>query len=73
MIKEAIPNLEAMSAAEKMLLLEELCEHLAEQPEEIPTPEWVKEELQRRLQDAIDHPEDQSPWHEVKARLERLV
>ena len=38
---------------------------------ELPIPEWHREELDRRLADDEADPEAGAPWEEVRSRLER--
>ena len=73
MLKEAIPRLAELSASEKFLLLEELWDHLADRPADIPMPDWQKRELERRYQEFLQHPLEGSPWPEVRERLQRLL
>jgi len=69
MIREAIPHFDELSSAEKLLLLEELWDDLANQPSEIPVRDWQKEELERRYQDYLQNPGEGSSWSEVRERL----
>ena len=69
MIKEAIPRFDEFSSAEKLLLLEELWDHLAGEPSEIPVVDWQKHELERRYQEYLQNPSEGSSWSEVRERL----
>lgn len=69
MLKAAIPHFDELSSSEKLILLEELWDDLAEQPSEIPVPDWQKRELERRYQEFLQNPSEGSPWPEVQARL----
>jgi putative addiction module component (TIGR02574 family) len=69
MIREAIPRFDELSSAEKLLLLEELWDDLANQPSEVPVPDWQKQELERRYQEYVKDPTDGSSWPEVRERL----
>jgi putative addiction module component (TIGR02574 family) len=42
-------------------------------PEDLPVTDAERALLDARLADMEEHPEDQSTWPEVKARLERLT
>lgn len=53
MLKEAIPHFAALSSSEKLLLLEELWDDLADHPSEVPVPDWRKNELKRRYRELI--------------------
>lgn len=71
MLKEAIPHFKEMSASEKLLLLEELWDDLAENPVDVPVPDWQRQELERRYQEYLQNPTEGSPWSEVRERLMR--
>ena len=42
-------------------------------PQDLPVTDAERALLDARLADMEAHPDDQSPWPEVKARLERLL
>jgi putative addiction module component (TIGR02574 family) len=69
MIKGAIPRFDEFSSAEKLLLLEELWDHLAGEPAEVPVADWQKRELERRYQEYVKNPSGSSSWSEVRERL----
>ena len=71
MLKEAIPQFAELSSSEKLLLLEELWDDLANHPSEVPVPDWQKRELERRYQEFLQNPSEGSPWPEVRERLLR--
>lgn len=71
MLKEAIPQFAELSSSEKLLLLEELWDDLADHPSEVPVPDWQKRELERRYQEFLQNPTEGSPWSEVRERLLR--
>jgi putative addiction module component (TIGR02574 family) len=73
MLKEAIPQIRELSSSEKLLLLEELWDDLADQPNDVPTRAWEKEELKRRYVEYAENPTEGSPWSEVRDRLLRAV
>lgn len=66
MSPESIFNL---SPAEKLQLVEDLWDDLAENPESIPVHDWQKEELARRKANLQRNPASASTWEEVKARI----
>lgn len=72
MLKEAIPHFAELSASEKLLLLEELWDDLADRSSEIPVPDWQKRELEQRHQKFLKNPMEGSAWPEVRERLQRL-
>jgi putative addiction module component (TIGR02574 family) len=69
MIKGAIPRFDEFSSAEKLLLLEELWDHLAGELAEVPVEDWQKRELERRYQEYVKNPSGSSSWSEVRERL----
>ena len=73
MLKTAIPHFDEMSSSEKLILLEELWDDLAEQPAEVPVPDWQKRDLARRYQEYLQNPAEGSSWSEVRERLIRTV
>lgn len=71
MLTQVIPHFAALSASEKLLLLEELWDDLAAQPADISVPAWQKQELERRYEEFLENPSEGSPWPEVRDRLLR--
>jgi putative addiction module component (TIGR02574 family) len=69
LIKEAIPHFDQLSSSEKLILLEELWDDLADRPSEIPVPDWQKRDLVISYQEYVQNPSDGSPWPEIQERL----
>ena len=69
MLKEAIPHFAELSSSEKLLLLEELWDDLADSPSEVPVPDWQKRELEKRFKEYLRNPAEEAPWPEVRERL----
>jgi len=63
------PALRDLSFAEKLLLVEDLWDGLARQPDGIPLSASVKRELDRRYADYLANPNEGSSWEETKQRL----
>lgn len=63
------PSLRDLSFAEKLLLVEDLWDELASQPNGIPLSRQVKAELDRRHADYLANPAEGSSWEEVRRRL----
>ena len=59
MIKETIPELQKLSAADKFALAVELWDELSSNPDEIPVTEEQLNELDRRFEE----------WEDAKARI----
>lgn len=69
MIAERIPELKRLSVEEKLILVKELWDQLAEHPETLPPREDHIKLLQQRLAHFEKHPEDVLAWEDVKARI----
>ncbi|MBF0491811.1 MAG: addiction module protein [Deltaproteobacteria bacterium] len=62
-------HLENLSTAEKIQLVEDLWDEIAEHSEEFPLSASQKEELDRRIAEHEMYPEEGSSWEEVKQRI----
>lgn len=62
-------NIDQLSVAQRILLVEEIWESIAEEAEEVPLTEAQQQDLQRRLAAYEANPKAGSTWEEVKARL----
>jgi putative addiction module component (TIGR02574 family) len=62
-------GLDHLSLADRILLVEELWDSIAEHTEEFSLPESHRHDLQRRLDAYRDDPKAGAPWEEVRARL----
>jgi putative addiction module component (TIGR02574 family) len=69
MIAEKIPELRNLSAEEKLILVGELWNELAAQPNAFPPREDHIKLLRERLDHYRQHPEDVVAWENVKARI----
>ncbi len=69
MIAEKIPELKSLSAEEKLILVGELWDELAAQPDAFPPRQDHIRVLKERLQHFRQHPADVVAWEEVKARI----
>jgi putative addiction module component (TIGR02574 family) len=58
-------NLLNLSPAERLLLVEDLWDSLAATPEVVPLLDWHKQELDRRLDDLDNNPDNTFSWEEV--------
>ena len=59
----------AMSVDDRLQLVEDLWDSVAELPEAVSIPDWHKVELDSRLEAYRSNPENGSPWAEVKNRI----
>ena len=58
-----------LSVAERIQLVEDIWDTIAEVPGELPLSEAQKIELDRRLEAYHRNPDQGSPWAEVKERI----
>ena len=65
-----INNLEQLTLAERLLLVEDLWDSIARSHEaDLAIPEWQKAELMRRRQKHVQNPDSVTPWPEVKRSI----
>jgi len=58
-----------LTIEQRMELIGELWDSIPDSLDDLPVPEWHKEELNRRLAAADADPNAAVPWEEVKERL----
>jgi putative addiction module component (TIGR02574 family) len=58
-----------MPIDQRIQLVEDIWDSVADLPEAVQVPEWHKEELERRLDAYHANPNEGSPWDEVKKRI----
>ena len=58
-----------LTLSEKLQLLEDLWDSIAQAPEQIPVLDWQKEELARRKDSHLLNPNLGSSWEAVKERI----
>jgi putative addiction module component (TIGR02574 family) len=63
-------GIDRLSAAERILLVEEIWDSIAAEPEPMPLTEAQKQDLQRRLASCEADRKAGSSWENVKARLQ---
>lgn len=61
----------SLSPADRLELIAAVWDTLS--PEDLPVTDAERLLLDARLADMVNNPDDQSPWPEAKARLERLL
>lgn len=72
MIDESLPaKVATLSPADRLELIGAIWDTLS--PEDLPVTDAERGLLDARLADMENNPDDQSPWPEVKARLERVL
>ena len=58
-----------MPIQQRIQLVEDIWDSIAEMPEVVQIPEWHKKELEKRLEAYHANPDEGSPWQEVKKRI----
>jgi hypothetical protein len=66
-------QLDALTVAEKVRLLEQVWQSLCCQPAALISPEWHADVLVERHQRLLDGSATRIPWNEAKAQLQRLA
>lgn len=69
MKKISASDIAEMPIDERIQLVEDIWDSIAELPESVPVPEWHKKELEKRLDAYHANPTESSPWGEVKEKL----
>jgi putative addiction module component (TIGR02574 family) len=69
MVAEKIPQLKSLSSEEKLILVGELWDQLAADPEAFPKRDDHLKTLEARLAHLREHPDDVIAWEEVKKRI----
>ena len=69
--KSLLAKVTSLSPADRLELIGKVWDTLAS--EDFSVTDAERKLLDARLADMEAHPDDQSPWPEVKARLERLT
>lgn len=64
-------ELRALSPAERILLVEEIWDRIAAEPEGVPLSPAQRAELDRRLDALAMHPDAGRPWNEIRDALLR--
>ena len=60
-----------LSPSEKLQLVEDLWDDLADTPEDVPLHDWQKEELARRRTGLSSNPASGLSWERIKRRVRR--
>jgi putative addiction module component (TIGR02574 family) len=58
-----------MPIQQRIQLVEDIWDSIAEMPEAVEIPEWHKRELEKRLEAYHANPNEGSPWQDVKKRI----
>lgn len=66
-------DLFSLSIPERIQLVEDIWDSIAIQPEKVELTSDIKYELDQRLEEYEQQPQEQSSWDEVRSRLWRMV
>jgi putative addiction module component (TIGR02574 family) len=66
-------QLETMTVAEKLTLMERLWDDLSRRPENVPLPKWHGEVLMERIAAVRDGRSKFTDWDEAKQRLQERL
>ncbi len=66
-----LSEIRKLSVAERIQLVEDIWDSVAEEAADLPITEPQRQELDRRRARAETHPGEGAPWNEVKAGLHR--
>jgi len=69
MSKFSLADVLELSLQERIRLVEDIWDSISAVPESVALTVAQREELDRRLADYRAHPEEGSPWEEVKMRI----
>jgi putative addiction module component (TIGR02574 family) len=69
MILERFPEVERLSALEKLQLASELWNQLEEHSSDLPVSDAMVSELERRMEHFKNHPEQSTTWAAIKERV----
>ncbi len=64
-----VSDIVEMPIKERINLVEDIWDSIAELPETVEIPDWHKAELDRRLEAYHKNPKAGSPWSDVKKRI----
>jgi putative addiction module component (TIGR02574 family) len=55
-----------LGLAERLQLVEDLWDSIAQEDAQLPVPDWKRDELRRRKARFLQHPESARTWEQVK-------
>ena len=62
----SVSEIVKMPIQQRIQLVEDIWDSIAEMPEAVEIPEWHKRELEKRLEAYHANPDEGSPWKDVK-------
>jgi putative addiction module component (TIGR02574 family) len=69
MSKVSMADVLELSVAERIQMVEDIWDSIAAMPKPLPLTQAQRDELDRRLEDYHQNPDEGSPWEEVKKRI----
>ena len=69
-MKTEFPQVFGLPFSEKLQLLEDLWDSIAQDSEQIPILDWQKEELAKRKAAYLNNPDSGSSWEAAKERIQ---
>ena len=54
---------------QRIQLVEDILDSIAEVPKSVKVPDWHKKEIENRLENYHANPNEESPWAEVKEKI----
>jgi putative addiction module component (TIGR02574 family) len=69
MILEKFPEVQGLTASEKLIFVSELWNDLAANPSEVPVSREIIAELDRRMEHFRANPQEFTTWEAVKDRI----
>ena len=73
MPQPAVAELFSLSIPERIQLVEDIWDSIAVHPEKVDLTPDIRAELDKRLEDHRQNPDDVSTWDEVRSRLWRIL
>lgn len=70
-IRQLKIDIEQLSVAERILLVQNIWDGIAAEQETLPLTDAQKKELDRRLEEHRNAPDEGATWEEVKERIRR--
>ncbi len=71
MRKVSVADVLELSVPERIQLVEDIWDSIATVPQPVPLTEAQRTELDRRLEDYREHPDDGEPWEDVMRAILR--
>jgi putative addiction module component (TIGR02574 family) len=69
LLEELEKKFRELQVCERVRFVEDLWDSIAEAGQAMPVPDWQKEELARRKQEHLKHPESVKTWDQVKQNI----